>query len=76
MSENGIQVLVRFAPDGTVTQIGERPEGVAPQAWFNHLTRHAGDTFRALSGGRGAFRLGADRLEAARAAWTPDAEAA
>lgn len=76
MEENGIKVLVRFAPDGTVVQIGERPDGASPQAWFNHLTRHAGNGFRTLAGGRGVFRLAPEQVRAARDAWTRAEEAA
>lgn len=37
----------RFAPNGTVVEISERPEGLTPQAWFNFsATRPATSTRR------------------------------
>jgi hypothetical protein len=50
-------IHVRFSPDGTVTEIGERPAGTKPQDWFDHLSRTAGNRYQTLSGGRGLFRL-------------------
>jgi hypothetical protein len=50
-------IHVRFSPDGTVVEIGERPPGLAPQDWFNRLALEAGDHYQTLSGGRGVFRL-------------------
>jgi hypothetical protein len=52
-----MMIHVRFAPNGAVTEIGDRPEGTTPQDWFDHLTRTAGTCFQALSGGRGIFRI-------------------
>ncbi|WP_226581658.1 hypothetical protein [Acuticoccus sediminis] len=59
-------VHVRFAPDGSVTEISERPAALSPQGWFDWLSLHAGDTYRALAGGRGVFRLDADKVPAMR----------
>jgi hypothetical protein len=56
MSE-GTMIHVRFAPDGSVTEIGARPETLSPQEWFNWLSRNAADCYKALAGGRGYFRL-------------------
>ncbi|KAB2944004.1 MAG: hypothetical protein K8F92_06560 [Hyphomicrobium sp.] len=57
MAEGIVMVHVRFSPDGSVTEIGERPSGASPQQWFNRLS-DAGDThYQALSGGRGVFRM-------------------
>jgi hypothetical protein len=53
-------IHVRFAPDGNVTEIGERPAGTSAQAWFNHLCLQTGNAFEALSGGRAVFRLPAE----------------
>ena len=55
-------VLVRFAPDGTVTEISARPETVPPQTWFNALSAKFGSSFRALTGGRATFVISADAL--------------
>jgi hypothetical protein len=54
-------IHLRFQPDGTVIEIGERPSGVDAQTWFNYLSRHTHNCYQALSGGRGLFRL--PRLE-------------
>ncbi|HWP00325.1 MAG TPA: hypothetical protein VNL74_06830 [Methylococcus sp.] len=61
-------IHVRFAPDGTVREIGERPPGVPVQAWFDYLCRNTQNCYQALSGGRGWFRLSrteVDRLKVA-----------
>lgn len=61
-------IHVRFAPDGTVLEIGERPRGVPAQDWFSYLCRNTQNCYQALSGGRGLFRLSrteVDRLNAA-----------
>ncbi len=50
-------VHVRFAPNGTVTEIGERPAPITVQEWFHVLSRRAGTAYQPLSGGRGLFRL-------------------
>jgi hypothetical protein len=54
-------IHLRFQPDGTVSEIGERPSGIDAQTWFNYLSRHTHNCYQALSGGRGLFRL--PRLE-------------
>jgi hypothetical protein len=61
-------IHVRFAPDGTVTEIGERPEALSSQQWYDKLTGTFGTKFEALSGGRGVFRAAPDELEALKAA--------
>ena len=52
-----VMIHVRFAIDGTVMEIGERPSGATAQEWFNHLSRSTQNSYQALSGGRGLFRL-------------------
>jgi hypothetical protein len=67
-------IHVRFAPDGTVREIGERPRGVPAQDWFGYLCRNTQNCYQALSGGRGLFRLSrteVDRLKAACGAEKP-----
>jgi hypothetical protein len=59
-----VLIHVRFAPDAGVREIGERPEALTPQAWFNRLTVKAGDAYQAFSGGRGVFRLSPERIAA------------
>ena len=57
MESASVMIHVRFAPNGTVIEISERPPGVSPQDWFNTLSDKAGMEYQALSGGRGVFRL-------------------
>jgi hypothetical protein len=64
MSEKSNIIHVRFAPDGTVTEIGERPPSLSAKQWYNRLSEKAGTMFEALSGGRGVFRLSPEQLEA------------
>ena len=45
MQDNQIMIHVRFAPNGTVTEIGERPSAVSAQDWFNHLSTINGDSY-------------------------------
>ncbi len=61
-------IHLRFFPDGTVAEIGERPPGVKPQAWFKYLSQHTRNSYQALSGGRGLFRLPRAEVDALRAA--------
>jgi hypothetical protein len=55
-------IHVRFAPNGKVTEIGERPAAVEAQDWFNALTVRAGGHYQPLAGGRGVFRLTRDEV--------------
>jgi hypothetical protein len=57
MESANVMIHVRFAPNGSVVEIGERPPGLSPQDWFNSLCDKAGMEYQALSGGRGVFRL-------------------
>jgi hypothetical protein len=52
-----VLIHARFAPNGTVVEIGERPAALTPQDWFNFLSDNAGANYQALAGGRGLFRL-------------------
>jgi hypothetical protein len=52
-----VVIHARFAPNGTVVEIGERPAGLDPQDWFNFLSDNAAFSYQALAGGRGVFRL-------------------
>ena len=56
MSTSEMMIHVRFAPDGTVTEIGERPSGCTAQQWFNFLSQQSGLFYLTLSGGRALFR--------------------
>jgi hypothetical protein len=57
MEKDQVMIHVRFAPNGTVTEIGERPSALSAQEWFNLLTRSTTNGYEALSGGRALFRL-------------------
>ncbi len=61
-------VHVRFAPDGLVVEISERPVALSPQEWFNQLSDKAGMHYQAFAGGRGLFRLESPVLEAMKGA--------
>jgi hypothetical protein len=52
MSNGPILIHVRFAPDGVVSEIGEKPAMISEQAWFR----------------RGVFRLERTRLDARKVA--------
>jgi hypothetical protein len=60
-------IHVRFAPDGSVTEIGERPTSLTAQEWFNRLSDKAAASYRSLSGGRGVFRLERAQIETLKA---------
>jgi hypothetical protein len=62
MDETNVLIHVRFAPNGSVTEISERPSALSPQDWFNTLSLQAGGSYRPLAGGRGLFRLRRDDI--------------
>lgn len=66
MSET-VMIHVRFAPNGTVVEISERPQGISPQDWFDHLSANKPLVYQALAGGRGIFRIEREELETLRA---------
>jgi hypothetical protein len=68
MTTNAIVIHVRFAPDGSVTEIGERPASLTAQQWFDRLSNKYAMDFQALSGGRGVYRVDAEKVEALKAA--------
>ncbi|SFK02581.1 hypothetical protein [Methylocapsa palsarum] len=57
MESPKVVIHARFSPDGSVVEIGERPTGMDPQAWFNILSDKAASSYQALAGGRGVFRV-------------------
>ena len=58
MTDHLVAIHVRFANDGSVAEISQRPAPLSPQQWFNALSEGAApDVYRALAGGRGVFRL-------------------
>ena len=62
-----VMIHARFAPNGTVVEIGERPPALSPQDWFEFLSNNAGAKFQALAGGRGVFRLTRTEVDALKA---------
>ncbi|SFJ62655.1 hypothetical protein SAMN05216525_13022 [Bradyrhizobium sp. Gha] len=57
MDSQEIIIHVRFAPNGRVIQISERPAKLTPNQWFDVLNTRAASAYRPLSRGRGVFRL-------------------
>jgi len=62
MSAENKVIHVRFAPDGAVVEIGERPEALSPQQWFNWLSVNVPNDYRALAGGRGVFKVASGEI--------------
>lgn len=73
MDSTKVIIHVRFAPNGTVVEISERPSALNPQEWFDVLSMKAGTAYQALSGGRGVFRLTRSEIDAIKAESTPSA---
>lgn len=67
MSEDIVVVHGRFAPNGSVLELAERPETLSPQEWFNFLSVKASDAYKTLAGSRIVFRLSRERLNALQA---------
>ena len=73
MESQNVIIHARFAPNGVVVEIGERPATLTPQDWFNFLLGKAGNTYHALSGGRGVFRLSREVVDSLKAESVPSA---
>lgn len=73
MEAEKILIHVRFAPNGAVVEIGERPPALSGHDWFFVLSEKAGDAFQPLAGGRGVFRLTRERIDALKAGAAPSA---
>lgn len=73
MDTQNVILHARFAPNGTVVEISERPAGLSPQDWFNFLSDKAGDAYQALAGGRGVFRLTRAEVDVLKEAAAPAA---
>jgi hypothetical protein len=66
---DNITLHVRFAPDGTVAEISERPASLTPQQWFNKLSDAIGmKAYQTFAGGRGVFKVARDQVEALKTA--------
>lgn len=64
-----VTLHVRFASDGTVAEISERPAGLTPQQWFNRLSDAIGmKAYQTFAGGRGVFKVERDQVEALKTA--------
>jgi len=73
MESQSVLVHVRFAPNGSVVEISERPAALSPQEWFNGLCDKASDVYQPLAGGRGVFRLTRIAVDTFKAETTPSA---
>ena len=73
MDSDIVIIHARFAPNGTVVEISERPSALTPQDWFNFLSDRAGDAYQTLSGGRGVFRLTRGKVDQLKAESAPNA---
>ncbi len=62
-----VMIHVRFAPNGAVVEISERPAHVSPQDWFDFLSNNTLDRYQALAGGRGVFRLAPSEADVLKA---------
>ncbi len=67
MTDELVAIHVRFANDGSVAEISQRPGSLSPQEWFNALSESAApDMYRAMAGGRGLFRMPPAHVESVR----------
>lgn len=73
MESQNVLIHVRFAPNGVVVEITERPTALSPQGWFNFLSYKAANVYQPLAGGRGVFRLTRTEVDAFKAESTPTA---
>lgn len=73
MESQIVLVHVRFAPNGAVVEISERPAALSPQDWFNSLSDKASNAYQPLAGGRGVFRLTRAVVDVFKAESTPNA---
>lgn len=73
MESQNVLIHARFAPNGAVVEISERPAALSPQQWFNYLSDWAGNAYQALAGGRGVFRLTRSEVDTLKADSAPTA---
>lgn len=64
MSTDKTIIHARFAPNGSVIDIGERPDWADPQQWFNLLSYSTVNCYQSLANGRGVFRIAPQELAA------------
>lgn len=68
MENNLVVIHMRYAPNGTVIEISERPTGESAQDWFNRLSDHPGNGYQPLSGGRAVFRISRAQIDLLKSA--------
>ncbi len=73
MEAGEVIIHARFAPNGSVVEISERPPTLTPGDWFNLLSERVGTTYQPLSGGRGVFRLTRGKVDSLKAEAGPSA---
>jgi hypothetical protein len=73
METQSVLIHVRFAPNGVVVEISERPTALSPQQWYDFLGDKAANAYQPLAGGRGVFRLTRTVVDAFKAESTPTA---
>jgi hypothetical protein len=73
MEIRDVIIHVRFAPNGTVVEISERPKAMSPQEWYYYLSDKAADAYQPLAGGRGVFRVTRGEADSFKADSTPTA---
>lgn len=61
-----IVINARFRPNGLVETITYRPEQLSAQEWFDRLCAAVPQAYQPLAGGRGAFRIPSEVLDAIR----------
>jgi hypothetical protein len=71
MSDDSVIIHLRFAPNGTVVEISERPAELTPQQWFNFLYKRCVKSYQAFAGGRGVFRLTRGAVDALKTEAAP-----
>jgi hypothetical protein len=64
MESEKVIIHARFAPNGTVVEISERPGGLTAQEWFDVLSDKTSNAYQSLAGGRGVFRLTRAEIDA------------
>jgi hypothetical protein len=73
MEIQDVIIHVRFAPNGTVVEIGERPKAMSPQEWYFYLSDKAANAYQPFAGGRGVFRLTKGEVDSLKADSRPAA---
>jgi len=63
-TSDDVLIHVRFQPNSEVWTIDGCPEGVSAKAWYERLLDGAASSYRALSNGRGFFRIPATTFAA------------